>query len=675
MASPETPLLTRVALAENWQAGWLVLHGAAHWPAEAMRLLPDMQDNIEGKRGWIGRRHAMHTLQQAFLYAECRAHYCAARLLGVSPTNQQTCAEIAQMLSDEMIMHNYGPTVSGLIRGWARLAEGCCIVEGDPIKAARDAAGGEIEFTASDVTASDDVVPPPTPEEVAAAPILDDWEWGDIEGALYRNVRGLISGDRIREDGQSFGTTPALRMHSGKQWITTSDGLYRLGCKQHDLEPIVRAALSENRQIAWAMSIGITGRWTLSPEIAVEAERAGDPALTRAEQFAAAKTVGDALAKGGRKLLARAWLLLSADAEDQASCAAPYLFLLAAAGGIKDHAVKAVVIGWEALAKGQTYGIDILLDANVAAHRIADSVPAPEAEEATEENSDPPAGVMVIPSLGGTKETSGGKEAAREFKDLLGKRIPLALAPEMFAARAALHDEFPHACAQIDTLLTGMVQGEPIRWRSCLITGSAGGGKSRLVRRLSEVLGVGLHRFDAAGSADNAFSGTPRRWTTGEPCIPLEAVRRYKIANPLVLIDEIDKGSNSRHNGSAENSLMPFLEIETSRAYPDPYIERDIDVSNVGFMLTCNVETALPNPLRDRLLVVRMPEPGIEHLPALARGIVADIGRAAGDPRWWPELSDGELAVAESLWRGGSVRRLRAIVERIVAYRESKPRN
>jgi hypothetical protein len=177
MASTQTPLLTRVALAANWQAGWLVLHAAGGWPAEATKRLPELQDDIVGKRGWLGRRQAMRTLQRAFLAAECRDLHSAGRLLGVSPTNQQTCAEIAQMLSDEMIMHD-DPTVSGLIRGWARLAEGCCIVEGDPILAARDAANGEIEFTASDVTASDGVAPAsePTPEELEQSPILDDWD-------------------------------------------------------------------------------------------------------------------------------------------------------------------------------------------------------------------------------------------------------------------------------------------------------------------------------------------------------------------------------------------------------------------------------------------------------------------------------------------------------------------
>jgi hypothetical protein len=83
----------------------------------------------------------------------------------------------------------------------------------------------------------------------------------------------------------------------------------------------------------------------------------------------------------------------------------------------------------------------------------------------------------------------------------------------------------------------------------------------------------------------------------------------------------------------------------------------------------------LPAPLKDRLRIVRLPRPTIEHLPALARGIVADIAKErGGDPRWWSALEDTELAIAEDLWRGGSVRRLRAIVERLLAYREERPR-
>jgi hypothetical protein len=90
-------------------------------------------------------------------------------------------------------------------------------------------------------------------------------------------------------------------------------------------------------------------------------------------------------------------------------------------------------------------------------------------------------------------------------------------------------------------------------------------------------------------------------------------------------------------------------------------------------LLTCNSDANLSQPLRDRIRTIRLPDPGREHLPALVRSIVTDLGKE--DPRWTPMLDDGECAIAETLWAGGSVRRLVAIVERILDYREAKPRN
>ena len=72
-----------------------------------------------------------------------------------------------------------------------------------------------------------------------------------------------------------------------------------------------------------------------------------------------------------------------------------------------------------------------------------------------------------------------------------------------------------------------------------------------------------LHRFDGAGSADNAFGGTPRRWSSGEHCVPLEAVRRARAANPIVCVDEIDKCGHSRHNGSLDHALLPLSSRRT----------------------------------------------------------------------------------------------------------------
>jgi hypothetical protein len=286
-----------------------------------------------------------------------------------------------------------------------------------------------------------------------------------------------------------------------------------------------------------------------------------------------------------------------------------------------------------------------------------------------------PEGVIVMRSVGGIA-IEKSKEIERAYKKLLGQRLPVIKANGLARVRERLLGEFPHAAEQIGVLLSDLIEEEEIRFRPTLIVGKPGGGKSRLVRRLCAELGQPLLRYDAAGSGDNAFAGTPRRWHSGEHCAPLEAVHRSLKANPAVLVDEIDKGASSRHNGNLELSLLPFLEVETSARYPDPFTESELDLSHVNFLLTANDDAHLQGPLRDRLRIVRMPEPRREDLPILARAIVADVARErGGNPAWWPHLNEDEIEIAGRLWLGGSVRRLRVIIERLLAAREKNARN
>ncbi len=380
--------------------------------------------------------------------------------------------------------------------------------------------------------------------------------------------------------------------------------------------------------------------------------------------------------EAGKHDEAHAWKLLATDPNNRGERGAIKTMLELASVG---HKVSGAVTAWQIFADDPNDASNPNDPVGSAWRSYGRETLKVEIKKTLEPKSPAPdhqTGIIVIREIGGAQESTHAKEAARAFKALVGQRIPLTTTPDLAAVRTALHAEFPHLISQINILLSDLAAGEPIRLRNTLLVGEPGGGKTRLVRRLTAALRIGLHRFDGAGSSDSTFAGCPRHWSSAEHSVPLEAIRRYKIANPILLVDEIDKSSRGSHNGSLTDALMPFLESESAGVYPDPYVQSDVDLSRVSYLLTANDDTKLPSPLRDRLRVIKLPLPTVDHLPALARCIVDDLAaEAGGDRRWFADLNDGELAVAEGLWTTGSVRRLRAIVERIVAYREQRPRH
>jgi ATP-dependent Lon protease len=117
---------------------------------------------------------------------------------------------------------------------------------------------------------------------------------------------------------------------------------------------------------------------------------------------------------------------------------------------------------------------------------------------------------------------------------------------------------------------------------------------------------------------------------SAEPCHPFLAVAQDKIANPLVMIDELEKAATRSDYGRLWDCLLAFLEPETNARYPDSALQTTIDLSQVSYVATANTLDPLPGPIRDRFRVVTFPKPAASDLDALLPAIIADLAKERG---------------------------------------------
>jgi ATP-dependent Lon protease len=279
-------------------------------------------------------------------------------------------------------------------------------------------------------------------------------------------------------------------------------------------------------------------------------------------------------------------------------------------------------------------------------------------------------GIVVMPSSKATKLNN----YQSEFKDLVDAKLPLRLARDIGAVRTKLIAEYPHAVGAVDLMLRELREGEPVRLSPILLTGPEGVGKSRLVRRLfSDLLGVGMYRYDGGGASDNMFGGSPKGWGNTVPSAPVRAINLTRTANPVVLVEEIDKAGTSSKNGRLWDALLLHLDRETARTYRDVSLDAELDLSWILHIATANSVEELPAPLRDRYRIVKVPAPRLLDLPALAANVLRDLAVENGEQGFvWPLATD-EIEVIGRAWEkaGFSIRKLQRIVTGTLSARNT----
>jgi len=177
-----------------------------------------------------------------------------------------------------------------------------------------------------------------------------------------------------------------------------------------------------------------------------------------------------------------------------------------------------------------------------------------------------------------------------------------------------------------------------------LLVGLAGTGKTTFAKAIAESMGRPFIRlpFGGLGSAKD-LRGQSRLHLEAEPGQVIKALIRAKVANPVILLDEVDRVSKE-NLADVMGVLVELLDPEQNSAFVDHYVDFPVDLSRVLFIATCNNTTNIATAVMDRMEPLMMPSYTDEEKLMIAKNYLLPRTLAEAN------LPSSIIQVEETVW-------------------------